>query len=687
MPQFSELTVIPESPDDTDNILAIEKYSQFRKKLLYILPSFLVLFLGLTAGLTLIEQNQDIRKRASTETVFDQATLHELTVYKNEQFGYDLTFDPLIWETTSNLEEDHQKIVFTLKQEGPGIVKIDASSLKETGTNLDLLLNRIISETKSNPELKLLNAEKIIRDNKEYYKLTFAETFLGVETQYQQYVTTQNGMYYIIETKYSQIEPTPTLVQNLLYSIKFPDSSSVQGITNTNSQTEELNTSQIVELTKPSVVSIINIFCTKIKVDIKRARFLESEYNICGASKGTGFIITSDGYIATNGHVVKKFPEEAISGSLVPNSQKLSTDLVQEIVSKEQGRNISTGEAQATLAQASQNPPAFNSLLQLSYKMLEQKIIILEETRSRLLVNLGNRVVEIDWEKAANGELFLSPPISNTVREVNLIDFNYPNQQSLDSVLKNQVPTGSDVAILKVRDTKGLSFPALKLAKSENTKAGEEIVVIGFPTLAEGASDPRSAISYASSVNPTITRGIVSAIKTDQVGSTLIQTDASIEHGNSGGPAFNQRGEVVGIATYVLPSESGNYNFLRATGDLFGLAAENNIQIQNSPTYNNWSNGLTEFWSGQYRKSIPFFEKAKSLYPINPVFQKYIDDSKAAIKQRGEGNLLTTFFYSISLPATIFLILSGLTAGVVITIFLLPPKFAIKLYKRRENIS
>lgn len=672
--------------DSIDETLDLANYSLFRKKLLYIVSSFLVLFIGLTTGLTLIEQNQDVRRKASTEKVFDQATLHELTVYKNKQFGYKLTFDPLVWTTTQDLEQDNQEITFALKQQGPGIVKITANPLRETDTNLEPLVKRLIEEIKSDSEKKLVNSEKVTRNNNEYYKLTLAETFLGIETKYEQYITIQNNLHYLIDTRYSQIEPTPTLIQNLLYSIKFSNSSSVQGASDIGRQTKKLNTSQIVELTKPSVISIINIFCTKVKVDTTRAKFLEPEYNICGASKGTGFIITSDGYIATNGHVVKKFPEEAITGSLIPNSQKFSTDLVQEITSKEQGKNISTADAQATLAQASQNPPAFNSLLQLSYRMLEQKVITLEETKSRLLVNLGGELVEIDWEKAANGELFSSPPISNTVREADLVDFNYPNQQSLDSILKNQVPTGSDVAILKVRKTDGLSFPALNLVKSKDVDEGEDIVVIGFPTLAEGASDPRSAISYNSSTNPTITRGIVSAIKVDQVGSTLIQTDASIEHGNSGGPAFNENGEVVGIATYVLPSQSGNYNFLRSTEDLFELLDRNIIELKGSPTYNNWLNGLTAFWSGQYRKSTISFEKAKDLYPINPIFQKYMDSGKSAIKEGRNGNFLSSFFYSISLPAATFLILSGITAGALITIFFLPTSLAMKLYRRRENI-
>ena len=45
----------------------------------------------------------------------------------------------------------------------------------------------------------------------------------------------------------------------------------------------------------------------------------------------------------------------------------------------------------------------------------------------------------------------------------------------------------------------------------------------------------------------TVTKGIVSAVRGD-----YIQTDAQINHGNSGGPLLNARGEVVGITSYDL---------------------------------------------------------------------------------------------------------------------------------------
>lgn len=76
-------------------------------------------------------------------------------------------------------------------------------------------------------------------------------------------------------------------------------------------------------------------------------------------------------------------------------------------------------------------------------------------------------------------------------------------------------------------------FPALKLGTSKGLKEGEKIVVIGYPGLVSGEDDTFFIDPKASAGKPTVTRGIISAIKADYEGRTIIQTDASIDHGNS----------------------------------------------------------------------------------------------------------------------------------------------------------
>jgi putative serine protease PepD len=103
-----------------------------------------------------------------------------------------------------------------------------------------------------------------------------------------------------------------------------------------------------------------------------------------------------------------------------------------------------------------------------------------------------------------------------------------------------------DLALVQVQGVTDLT-PA-KLGKSGDMAVGDDVVAIG------------NALDLSGS--PTVTRGIVSALgRTLQTaGGTmtgLIQTDASISSGNSGGPLVNAAGEVIGINTAVATSSMG----------------------------------------------------------------------------------------------------------------------------------
>lgn len=106
--------------------------------------------------------------------------------------------------------------------------------------------------------------------------------------------------------------------------------------------------------------------------------------------------------------------------------------------------------------------------------------------------------------------------------------------------------TSSDLALLQLKGAKGLT-PAT-LGNSSQLQVGDDVVAIGNALALEGG--------------PTVTRGIVSALERsidEQDGASLshlIQTDAAISSGNSGGPLVNAQGEVVGLNTAVASSSS-----------------------------------------------------------------------------------------------------------------------------------
>jgi serine protease Do len=101
----------------------------------------------------------------------------------------------------------------------------------------------------------------------------------------------------------------------------------------------------------------------------------------------------------------------------------------------------------------------------------------------------------------------------------------------------------TDIAVLKVEPKAPLAF--VSLGDSEKLRVGDWVMAIGNPFGLGGS----------------VTLGIVSALNRDiHAGNydDFIQTDASINRGNSGGPLFNMDGEVIGVNTAILSPNGGS---------------------------------------------------------------------------------------------------------------------------------
>ena len=101
----------------------------------------------------------------------------------------------------------------------------------------------------------------------------------------------------------------------------------------------------------------------------------------------------------------------------------------------------------------------------------------------------------------------------------------------------------TDIAVLKMEDAKGLT-PAT-FGDSSQLEVGQDIIVVGNP----------GGLDYQN----TTTKGVISALDRKLSTSSLtkyIQTDAAINPGNSGGPLVNYYGQVVGITTSKIVSET-----------------------------------------------------------------------------------------------------------------------------------
>ena len=104
-----------------------------------------------------------------------------------------------------------------------------------------------------------------------------------------------------------------------------------------------------------------------------------------------------------------------------------------------------------------------------------------------------------------------------------------------------------DIALVRVSQPAAGKLPAAHLGRSEGLLTGDEVFAIGNPF----------------GLEQTFTRGIVSAVNRILPGVSwstrepMIQTDAAINPGSSGGPLIDRCGEVVGITTAILPDAQG----------------------------------------------------------------------------------------------------------------------------------
>lgn len=107
--------------------------------------------------------------------------------------------------------------------------------------------------------------------------------------------------------------------------------------------------------------------------------------------------------------------------------------------------------------------------------------------------------------------------------------------------------TVKDVALLELDEIPANLKPA-KISDSNNTHVGDEVFVIGAPY----------GLSHTLSIGHISSRHKISNAFIGNIQAETFQTDAAINQGNSGGPMFNIKGEVVGVVSHIRSKSGGS---------------------------------------------------------------------------------------------------------------------------------
>jgi S1-C subfamily serine protease len=156
-------------------------------------------------------------------------------------------------------------------------------------------------------------------------------------------------------------------------------------------------------------------------------------------------------------------------------------------------------------------------------------------------------------EQQAQGSGFVIDKDGHVVTNYHVVEgakkvqVSFSDEEQMDATVVGS-DASTDIAVLKIQGAMSRSLTPLALGDSSVVKVGDAVVAIGNPF----------------GLERTVTAGIVSALQRriqapngfqiDEV----IQTDAAINHGNSGGPLLNANGDVIGVNAQIETESGGN---------------------------------------------------------------------------------------------------------------------------------
>lgn len=325
------------------------------------------------------------------------------------------------------------------------------------------------------------------------------------------------------------------------------------------------------------------------------------------SASGTGFFITGDGYVVTNYHVIDK------DSAFIRRKFLLST--FEAVTSA----NVNSLQSSWGMYLNDEQRGLLNNTFASLYTALS----------SPILIDLNKELYVLYRGDSDNGAM-------------NII------KSEAKLVARGASIPGKDVAILKINGDGNL--PTLTLSKDSLPPVGTQVLVFGYP---DPVSD-NAFLAAETGIEPTLTIGVVSAIKKTINNWPTIQVDAMMSHGNSGGPVCNSRGEVVGIITFgSIENSTGGL----ASGFNFGIPVEvidefidsANIHPQLSKASFLFNEGVNLYYNEFYRRALSRFESIRKMNAGYPQLNFYIGKCKQKIDEGDDKERLFWKYVGVTL--------------------------------------
>ena len=142
----------------------------------------------------------------------------------------------------------------------------------------------------------------------------------------------------------------------------------------------------------------------------------------------------------------------------------------------------------------------------------------------------------------------------HVIRDLRTATVQLADGEIFDSMSVLATDERRDLAVIHIA---GFDLAALDMGNSNAMTVGEPVVIVGSPRGLEG----------------TVTAGILSSVRDSGDGFKVLQTDAAVNPGNSGGPLVNSKGQAIGVVSFKLRSSEG-LNFAIPVNYVSGLLNE-----------------------------------------------------------------------------------------------------------------
>ena len=205
--------------------------------------------------------------------------------------------------------------------------------------------------------------------------------------------------------------------------------------------------------------------------------------------------------------------------------------------------------------------------------------------------------------------------------------------------------------------------PGIQLDSSRQLAVEDPLTVIGFPGNGDVNGDPTNLLT------PSVNNVNVSALKRNDNGSQLIQVGGNVEHGDSGGPALDSNGRIVGIVSFGGSDTQGITAFLRSSDNAMSLLNTAHVDTKPGAFQALWQQAFADYadttpghWHAAAREMDALSAKYPEFHGLDP-YRAYADN--AAIGETSSSSFLLS---QLPLPLPV---IAAIGAGLILLLLLL----------------